>query len=253
MDGVHRRDLAGHQQASLVPIVGNGHTAVGRAAAVKQYLAQRHGIAPQRLRDVGLGEREPIEGLLGTLAVYRLDRTNTRAPNPVPGQPDLLTGEQRSKGIEVGLERSISDNWQVSAGYAWQKAEILERTSACNPDVASCEVPLVPRHSFSLWSRYDVSRQFGFGIGAIARSKSFASIGNTVKLLSSPVGVKRTSVNAPIMMSGAASPIARDNARMIPVATPGMAAGSVWRKTVCSSVAPSWAAAIKPSTRSICR
>lgn len=34
-----------------------------RAAAVKQYLAQRHGIAPQRLRDVGLGEREPIDGL----------------------------------------------------------------------------------------------------------------------------------------------------------------------------------------------
>ena len=34
-----------------------------RAAAVKQYLAQRHGIAPQRLRDVGVGERQPIEGL----------------------------------------------------------------------------------------------------------------------------------------------------------------------------------------------
>jgi outer membrane protein OmpA-like peptidoglycan-associated protein len=34
-----------------------------RAAAVKQYLAQRHGIAAQRLRDVGLGERQPIEGL----------------------------------------------------------------------------------------------------------------------------------------------------------------------------------------------
>ena len=34
-----------------------------RAAAVKQYLAQRHGIAPQRLRELGLGERQPIEGL----------------------------------------------------------------------------------------------------------------------------------------------------------------------------------------------
>ncbi len=34
-----------------------------RAAAVKQYLAQRHGITPQRLRDLGLGERQPIEGL----------------------------------------------------------------------------------------------------------------------------------------------------------------------------------------------
>jgi flagellar motor protein MotB len=30
---------------------------------VKQYLAQRHGISSQRLREVGLGERQPIEGL----------------------------------------------------------------------------------------------------------------------------------------------------------------------------------------------
>lgn len=140
-------------------------------------------LKPEKFENYELGAKwEPVEGLLATLAVYRLDRTNTRAPNPVPGQPDILTGEQRSKGVEVGLERSISGNWQVSAGYAWQKAEIRERTSACNPEVASCEVPLVPRHSFSLWTRYDVSKQFGFGVGAIARSKSYTSIGNMVKL-----------------------------------------------------------------------
>ncbi|NRF67175.1 OmpA family protein [Aquincola sp. S2] len=33
-----------------------------RAAAVKQYLVQRHGIDAQRMREVGLGERQPIEG-----------------------------------------------------------------------------------------------------------------------------------------------------------------------------------------------
>ena len=66
----------------------------------------------------------------------------------------LLTGEQRSKGIELGLERQHQRRWQVSAGYAWQKAEITEATTAC--PAGDCEVPLVPRHSFSLWTRYDV-------------------------------------------------------------------------------------------------
>ena len=33
-----------------------------------------------------------------------------------------------------------------------------------------------------MWTRYNASKQFGFGLGAIARSKSFASISNTVKL-----------------------------------------------------------------------
>ena len=58
----------------------------------------------------------------------------TRAsPIPAIAGTFVLTGEQRSKGIELGLERSISDNWQISAGYAWQKAEITERTTACDP------------------------------------------------------------------------------------------------------------------------
>ena len=43
-------------------------------------------------------------------------------------------------------------------------------------------MPLVPRHSFSLWNRYDLTSQLGLGLGIIARSKSFATISNAVKL-----------------------------------------------------------------------
>ena len=94
----------------------------------------------------------------------------------------VLTGEQRSRGLELGLERSISDRWQISAGYALQEAEVRERTSSCNPEAARCDVPLVPRHQFSLWNRYDVSSAFGLGLGIVARSKAYASISNNVTL-----------------------------------------------------------------------
>jgi catecholate siderophore receptor len=40
----------------------------------------------------------------------------------------------------------------------------------------------VPRHSFSLWNRYDFTKQLGVGLGVIARSKSYASISNAVEL-----------------------------------------------------------------------
>jgi catecholate siderophore receptor len=43
-------------------------------------------------------------------------------------------------------------------------------------------VPLVPRHSASLWNRYDITRDLGAGIGLIARSESYATISNAVKL-----------------------------------------------------------------------
>ncbi len=48
-----------------------------------------------------------------------------------------------------------------------------------------------------------------------------------------------TKVAAPTSSSGAASPSARETARITPVAMPGIAAGSTWRRIVCHCVAPS--------------
>ena len=140
-------------------------------------------LKPERFDNYEVGAKwEPIAGLLATAAIYQLDRTNTRAVDPADPAKFVLTGETRARGMELGLERSISDRWQVSAGYALQKAEVRERTTACDPEAASCEVPLVPRHTFSLWNRYDVSNQLGVGLGVIARSKSYTSISNAVEL-----------------------------------------------------------------------
>ncbi|QNM84009.1 TonB-dependent siderophore receptor [Sphingomonas sabuli] len=138
-------------------------------------------LKPERFDNYELGAKwEPVAGLLATAALYQLDRTNTRAPNPDGSGTVVLTGEQRTRGLEIGLERSVTDRWQVSAGYALQKSEITAATSAC--PAGDCEAPLVPRHSFSMWNRYDVTPALGLGLGLIARSKSFASISNQVVL-----------------------------------------------------------------------
>jgi catecholate siderophore receptor len=137
-------------------------------------------LKPERFDNYEIGAKwEPIHGLLATAAIYQLERTNTRAPNPDGSGTIVLTGAQRSRGLELGLERSITHRWQVSAGYAWQEAKITETTSAAP---AGRKVPLVPRHSFSVWNRYDVTGQLGLGLGVIARTKSFASISNQVTL-----------------------------------------------------------------------
>jgi catecholate siderophore receptor len=136
-------------------------------------------LKPEKFDNYEVGAKwEPVVGLLATLAVYQLDRTNTRAPGPTPGTV-VLTGEQRSRGLEVGLERNITNRWQISAGYSWQKAEIT-RTTAAAPE--GREVPFVPRHQFSLWNRYDFADRLGLGLGVIARTKSFAGLSNAVTL-----------------------------------------------------------------------
>ena len=136
-------------------------------------------LKPERFDNVEIGGKwELLDGLLATAAIYRLDRSNTRAPGATPGTV-VLTGEQRSKGLEIGLERSVSARWQISAGYALQDAEITETTSAAP---AGRKVPLVPRHQFSLWNRYNLTRQLGLGLGVVSRSKAYASISNNVTL-----------------------------------------------------------------------
>jgi catecholate siderophore receptor len=139
------------------------------------------GLKPERFDNYEVGAKwEPVHGLLATAAIYQLDRTNTRATDPNNSGLTVLTGAQRSRGIELGLERSVTNRWLIAGGYTYQKAKITSSTTACLS--GDCEVPLVPRHSFSLWNRYDVTKQLGIGLGVIARSKSYATISNLVKL-----------------------------------------------------------------------
>ena len=142
--------------------------------------ADRASLKPERFDNYEVGAKwEILEGLLATAAVYQLDRSNTRASDPLDPTHTVLTGKQRSRGLELGLERSVTSRWLVSAGYALQDAEITETTTAAP---AGRKVPLVPHHSFSLWNRYDMTQRLGVGLGVIARSKSYASISNAVKL-----------------------------------------------------------------------
>jgi catecholate siderophore receptor len=138
------------------------------------------GLKPERFDNYEVGAKLQLPGgLLATAAAYRLDRANTRATDPLNPANTVLTGAQRSRGIELGLERSITSRWLISGGYALQKAEITKTTTAAP---AGRVVPLVPRHSFSLWNRYDFTKSIGGGLGVIARSKSYATISNAVKL-----------------------------------------------------------------------
>jgi catecholate siderophore receptor len=137
-------------------------------------------LEPEKFVNYELGFKWDVRRALSlTAALYRLDRSNSRATDPADPSRTLLTGMQRSQGFEVGLGGEIRPNWSVSAGYALQDAEI-RRTTAAAP--AGRKVALVPRHQASFWTRYDFGRRLGAGIGVYHQSKSFTSIGNNVFL-----------------------------------------------------------------------
>src|SRR5688500_4301466 len=136
-------------------------------------------LEPERFDNYEIGVKwEPRDDLLLSAAIYQLDRTNTRAPGPTPGTI-VATGAQRSRGLEIEALGQITPDWQLSFGYALQDAEINETTSAA-PE--GREVPQVPRHQVSLWTRYDFTPRIGAGLGLHHQSRSFASISNAVVL-----------------------------------------------------------------------
>jgi catecholate siderophore receptor len=137
-------------------------------------------LEPERFDNYEVGAKWTLApGLLFTAAAYRLDRTNSRTADPADPTRFVLTGAQRSRGIELQLAGQVRPNWRVSAGYALQAAKIVGATSAAP---AGRSVALVPRHQGSLWTRYDVSRALGLGAGIAAQSRTYATISNAVML-----------------------------------------------------------------------
>ncbi|WP_256206237.1 TonB-dependent siderophore receptor [Nitrosomonas oligotropha] len=113
-----------------------------------------------------------------TAAVYQLDRTNVI--NSVVGGQTFLTKGQRTEGVEVSLSGQLTSNWSVMGGYAYQVGEITSDIQGVAKKGAS--VAELPRHTFSMWSRYDITPSIGAAFGVIHRDSMLASLTNRVTL-----------------------------------------------------------------------
>jgi catecholate siderophore receptor len=137
-------------------------------------------LEPEEFTNYEVGAKwDARPGLSLAAAVYRLDRTNTSAPDPNDATRTVQTGSQRTTGFEATATGSVTSAWQVAAGLALQKAEITSTTTAA-PEGRT--VPLVPERTFSLWNRVQVLPALGVGLGLVHRSDMYAAIDNTVTL-----------------------------------------------------------------------
>jgi catecholate siderophore receptor len=137
-------------------------------------------VKPEQFRNYEFGAKWDVRrNLTLTTAVYRQDRTNTRATDPLNPAMIVQTGSQRTNGFEAGLNGSITRSWSIAGGYAYQDAFITSSTTAAP---TGARVAQVPRHTFSLWNKYQVHSRLGFGLGIVQRSDMFAAIDNTVTL-----------------------------------------------------------------------
>ncbi|PTQ78711.1 catecholate siderophore receptor [Nitrosomonas oligotropha] len=136
-------------------------------------------LKPEKFTTLEAGVKWDIRpDLAFTAAVYQLDRTNVI--NSVVGGQTFLTKGQRTEGVEVSLSGQLTSNWSVMGGYAYQVGEITSDIQGVAKKGAS--VAELPRHTFSMWSRYDITPSIGAAFGVIHRDSMLASLTNRVTL-----------------------------------------------------------------------
>lgn len=137
-------------------------------------------LKPEKAINYEIGARwDLVSELTLSAAVFRLDREDVRAADPLNPGFFVQTGEQRTEGFEIGLQGQVTPWWQVFAGYANLDSEITKSTSS---GPKGRKVGLVPDHMMSIWNRFDLGQGWGVGLGVINQSSSYTSFTNSVKL-----------------------------------------------------------------------
>jgi iron complex outermembrane receptor protein len=131
-------------------------------------------------------KREFCDGRLGmTVAGYQLTKNNVLEANPDdPYGGSILTGQRRSRGIEVDAQGEITRSIRVSVAYAYTDARISETVDPIIP--AGQRLSLVAFNRGSVWGSYRVNQGSLVGVelgaGVDFSSNYEASLPNDVLL-----------------------------------------------------------------------
>ncbi|HAU21468.1 MAG TPA: TonB-dependent siderophore receptor [Erythrobacter sp.] len=136
--------------------------------------------APEKFTNYEIGLKwAPTADVFLTTALFRLDRTNTRASDPNNTGLTVLTGESQTEGLEFNLVGEITPQWRANIGYTYLDGEI---TSDSTFAPAGTRLQQLPEHQITAWTRYDFTERFGLGLGVIYQDEQFASFSNAVTL-----------------------------------------------------------------------
>ncbi|OAI30292.1 TonB-dependent siderophore receptor [Methylomonas koyamae] len=125
-------------------------------------------------KEIGLKGSWLEDRINATLAFYDLNKTNIAIAIPGFGNFVELTGEARSRGVEVDVTGKVTDNLSLIASYAYTDSMITK-----DPDFVGNRMPNVPRNAGSLWAKYEFDNGLGFGAGVYLTDQREGNRANT--------------------------------------------------------------------------
>jgi iron complex outermembrane receptor protein len=141
-------------------------------------------IAPERGQQWEGGAKSAFWGgrVMTTVAVFQLNRKNVATTDPSHPNFYLVTGQQRSRGLEIEATLHPLAGWNLTSAYSYINAEVTSDTTL----PAGTPTLNAPKNIFNIWTTYEVprgfARGFGFGIGGRHYTDQSGDLANSFQL-----------------------------------------------------------------------
>jgi catecholate siderophore receptor len=142
-------------------------------------------LAPEKNETYELGTKWDVlhERLSLNAAVFQIEKLNARVTDPNNSLFNILGGDQRVRGFEVGASGRITDAWQIYAGYAYLDTKVVKTTAA---NTVGNALANTPQHSFSAFTSYTLpwrNIQLGAGVQYLSDRIASSTPNTTTKVL----------------------------------------------------------------------
>jgi catecholate siderophore receptor len=117
-----------------------------------------------------------------TGSIFRNDRENYRVADPLnpanPSAEQVLDGRARVDGLTLGVTGAITEHWSIFANYTYLDSKVVQGASdfesSAGRDYTKGD-PLLntPETALSLWTTYDITRQWQVGYGATYQADNY--------------------------------------------------------------------------------
>lgn len=102
--------------------------------------------------EAGLKVQSPERRLSGMISIYQLTRQNVATEDPAHPFFYVVTGEQRSRGLEIEGAWRATEAFEMTLAYGYTEAKITKD----NTFPVGIPLPNFPKHALNLWGKYTV-------------------------------------------------------------------------------------------------
>lgn len=160
-------NISGSFDRNQVQLAGGG--------ATENVVGATFNSPPEKVQAFELGAKWDIGSNLDlNMAVFRTETSEGRFPAAVAGAVTIPNVEYYINGFEVLAAGNLSNRWKLYGGYTYLDSEVT--AAPTNPYAVGQGLGGTPRHTFNLFSTYDVTAQWTLGGGLQHVSKQTSGV-----------------------------------------------------------------------------